>query len=205
METEEQPVRNRKRKNFFHVGPTQQHRNKFQIIRRTKDIQIFCDKIGLKIDEIILSRKHPDVNFDPDLIKITIREQNPIYQALKSKDQTNLSYKKYKILRKNLNKIIPSIEKVNRLQKKVNMVFEPKSNDYGVYLEPLTKIKFVCASFLKKNPDYEERSFKIKLACDGTNITKSNVKLLNFTFSLLNDADAMSVFGTYILGKIFSI
>jgi hypothetical protein len=45
-------------------------------------------------------------------------------------------------------------------------------------------------------------TFIIKLSADGTNITKSSLKLLNFTFTLINDEkNAKAAAGNYILGK----
>jgi len=190
----------REKKNFFRVKTAQQKRNKNLISKKTEIIQKFCNRIGLKIDEIILSKKNHDSDTKRK-IKITVKKNNSSFQALKAKDQTNLSHRKYNIMRSNMEKILPPLKEVNKLQKKVNAIFATNSNNYGIYLDPISKIEFVCKNFLEKNLDFKDTSFQIKLACDSTNLTKSNIKILNFTFSLLNETEAMSVFGTYILGK----
>ncbi len=93
-----------------------------------------------------------------------------------------------------------------RTQHKINNFFNLISNESGFFIEPLKKIKYVCEKFLSNNPDFSETKFKIKISADGTNLSKKNVKLLNFTFCLLDDkANAMNVNGCYCLGIIFLV
>ena len=123
-----------------------------------------------------------------------------------AKDLTNLSCRKYTILKQTLKEIngnnIPNIGKISNLQYKMNNFFELHANECGFYIDPIMKIKYVCEKFLIKNPSFTKTKFKIKISSDGTNISKKNVKLLNFTFSLLDDeAIAMNSVGCYSLGK----
>jgi hypothetical protein len=108
-----------------------------------------------------------------------------------AKDLTNLSIKKYTILKQTLKEIngnsIPNINKILNLQYKLNDLYELRSNDKGFFIDPIKKIKYVCEKFLLKNPEFSETKFKIKLSADGTNISKKFVNLLNFTFNLIDE------------------
>ena len=51
----------------------------------------------------------------------------------------------------------------------------------------------------------ENDKIVIKLSCDGTQITKSNVYLLNFTFTIINfKTTCKTSQGNFILGKFLS-
>jgi hypothetical protein len=72
----------------------------------------------------------------------------------------------------------------------------------GVYLDPLEKIRFVIKKYIEKNDIIENEPLILKLGGDGTNITKANLKLLNFTFTCINEKNvAKTSKGNYILGK----
>ena len=97
---------------------------------------------------------------------------------------------------------MPNYEAVNKLQLYLNYSFSIKSNNDGFYIDPVKKIKFVCEKFLNKNPNFSKTKFKIKLSADSTSITRTDIKLLNVTFNLLDDVEnCSSVFGSIILGN----
>ena len=54
---------------------------------------------------------------------------------------------------------------------------------------------------LGKSNQVKDNTFNILLSGDGVSLTKTQINILNFTFSLLNDGD-LSLRGFYILGKI---
>ncbi len=203
----------RKRKNFFDCGISQKIRNKNLILMQTEALSNFCNSIGLKIDEIILSPKIDQLNVNDIKINILpykMSKDLKIFKCLMAKDLTNLSIKKYSIMKQTLKEIngnsIPNINKILNLQYKLNDLYELQSNEKGFFIDPIKKIKFVCEKFLLKNPDFSEKKFKIKLSADGTNISKKFVKLLNFTFNLLDENEtAMNVIGCYSLGIHFYV
>ena len=122
-----------------------------------------------------------------------------------AKDITNLSCRKYSLLISTLNKLntnqMPGLKSVTKLQIKLNNFFKIQSNDYGFFVEPLDKIKYVCKKFLIKNPEFFRSKFRIKISADSTSISGTHINVLNFTFNLLDDVKtATSVFGSKILG-----
>ena len=168
----------------------------------------FCASIGLKIDEIILS---PYIESEISEIKVTILPEKKnkdfrIFKCLMAKDVTNLSCRKYTLLKKTLKDInvngIPNIRLITNLQYKINNFFPIQNNENGFFVEPVQKIKYVCEKFLLKNPHFSKSYFKLKLSADSTALSKKHLNLLNLTFNLLDDKDlAMNSVGCYILGK----
>ncbi len=201
----------RKRKNYFSLSKSQKNKNKILIRNEAfGSISQICKSMGLKISEIKLSS---ETNLEEEELKISVSESNntksyKAYIWLIAKDMINMSRKKYKILRKLL-KIndfdqLPSSKSVFKIQHKLNAFFRLEKNNYGYFVIPAEKIKFICTQFLKSNKEFKDknsRTFRIKLSADTVILSKKSRRLLNFTFSLLdNEKTAMSVHGTYVLG-----
>jgi hypothetical protein len=149
-------------------------------------------------------------------IKINILE-NDIYlktdnfkalKCLEAKDLTNLSNEKYNLLRNKLSEIIPfrlvGLKQLYRLKINLNNFFRitENQNGKGFFVDPEHKINFVCRKFLEKT-GFQSNLIRIKLSCDGVNITRTKIKLINFSFNILDDQkNALNVNNTHILGNI---
>jgi hypothetical protein len=195
------------------VSNRHQRRHRTTIKDLTEQTVKFCQRVGINLKKIegdaILN---PDFLIDnPTSIEVIINDpiihnktlEETIFDALKLKDELNLSRRDYKKLRCHLGKTIPCYHKVHLLEKKMNSFFKMHDpNNYGVYVDPLSKIQFVCEKFLSQNPTITIDVFKLKISGDGTIITKSNVDLLNYTFTVINDVKtAKTSKGNYSLGK----
>ena len=216
-------------KNYFECESTSKIRNQNRIrhLLQESSLRIFCEKIGLKILEIKFSpNDENEVNDDNNdlrnkstkltFIPFNINEEAYVYQWMIGKDLTDMSNRKYRLFRKLLKSIyfgrVPGVKKVIEQQKKLHNYFDLHKNDngFGFYFDPPQKIKFVCEKFLERNAWNEEiiqnigTTFNVKLSADSVTISKKNIKILNFTFSLLNDKrNCMGIFHTYILGIKF--
>lgn len=102
---------------------------------------------------------------------------------------------------------LPAISKCNEYKKKVNSFWPLRNNELGSYIkDPSSKIKFVCQKYLadkkRLNSGFQVKDniFKILLCGDCINVTRTNLSVLNFAFSLLNSGD-LSRKGFYALGK----
>lgn len=203
----------RRPKNYFDCHPDykQKHRNKIKQLLQHSDLKSFCEQIGLRIDEIKFSPN--DLAFRLVPAKITIAALNIskellVFKWMAAKDLINMSCRKYETLRKFLkdNYIgkLPCIDSVREQQIKIDNSFTLYQNDFGFFLCPQQKIKFVCEKFLERNKVFAEsgiKKFKIRLCSDGVQISKKNLKCLNFGFTILDDErNCKSVFHTYILG-----
>jgi len=177
-------------------------------------IQTLTRRLGLNVSTLILDPiNENNASCSIKDIKILINEQSCIdknervFDSLKALDRGNLSYESYKTVRSNLNYIpnkyrMPGINKVVEMKKKVDRVFEIKQSTTGFYVNTLQKIRAVCLKYLDNHRAVKNDTFTIKLSCDGTIISKANVHLLNFTFTLINDEQkCKTASGNYILGK----
>ena len=213
MDHEQRDSNQKKRKNYFDCSQSHQKYYKKLIIEsELTDLKRFCKRIGLHIDEIKMS---PHVkNRDKTKISISPRKISKdftIYKWMEAKDVANISRQKYLALKETLSFLnfgqIPGRDAVFKYQHQLNGFFKLKTNDFGFFVNPAEKIRFVCEKFLFSNENHFDKGdnkFRIKLSADLTTLSRKNVKLLNFTFSLLNDEkNSMSVFGTYIFGKSF--
>jgi hypothetical protein len=193
-------------KNYFKCSKRYQRVNRSKI---RSILQEFCSKIGLKVDSIILSRrkKKSGVFQKPPkltILKNQISKSQLAFQCMKATDLLNISNKKYHLLRKLLKNspyILPSKHWITEMKFDLNDFFEIIPNDKGFYANPEQKIQFVCKKFLIDNPDYPRQTFRIKLSADVTQISKTRIQLLNFTFDLLDDnKEISSVMSIFILG-----
>jgi hypothetical protein len=194
-------------KNYFLCNKRHQARNR-SIIR--SNIEKFCQKIGLKVNQIILSgqRKKESHNQKPaqiTILKNIASKSDRAFQCMKAKDLTNMSDKKYILLRNLLKEINPirlsSLQWINELRFSLDKIFEIISNDKGFFYSPEQKFKFFIKKFLVQNQDFKEKSIKIKLSADVTKISKTRIQILNIAFELLDDKNGISnVNRIFILG-----
>jgi hypothetical protein len=198
----------RKLTNYFKCNKRHQARNR-SIIR--SNIESFCQKIGLKVNQIILSGQKNKKNYHQKPAQITILKKiasksERAFQCMKAKDLTNMSDKKYILLRKLLKEIDPirlsSLHWINELRFSLDKIFDIIPNDKGFFFSPEQKFKFVINKFLIQNQDFKEKNIKIKLSADVTKISKTRIQILNIAFELLDDKNGISnVNRIFILGN----
>ena len=175
-------------------------------------VQEFCKSIGLEIESMIIKRINEARKSNKISIKYLNEQSNAaqsddnrikIIKALQAKDEANCSDKGYVNFRKYLDFVnIPSIKKILKVRKEVNGLFSIKESYVGFYNTPIQKIEYVCKQFIKEYDVVHNNTFILKLAGDGTSITKSNVTILNFAFTVINDyKKAKGVDGNYSLGN----
>jgi hypothetical protein len=178
----------------------------------SSDLERFCDKIGLRIDEIkftpndIIGRNiSPNLTIAPFYMSKEVK----VYKWMSLKDLINISCEKYEILKKFLKKNYlaapPCLERVRTQQLNLDNSFTLYRNDYGFFLCPKQKIQYVCEKFLERNEEFVKsgnKKIKIRLCSDGVRLSKKHLSCLNFVFTILTDEkNCKSVFHTYILGK----
>jgi hypothetical protein len=96
----------------------------------------------------------------------------------------------------------PSLDEIKTLRRQLSRVFKVENNLFGVYNSSVMKITYVCSSFIQNYGPVYNNELTIKLTGDGVNLSKKGVKLLNFAFNIIDDnANPMSIKGTYVLGK----
>ena len=118
---------------------------------------------------------------DEEELKISVSENNytksyKAYIWLIAKDMLNMSRKKYKILR-NLLKTndfdqLPSSKSVFKIQHKLNGFFRLETNNYGCFVIPAEKIKFICTQFLKSNKEFKEKNLRVVIITHYKNSKK---------------------------------
>ena len=107
---------------------------------------------------------------------------------------------------------IPSIFALKKRRAQLDNLFEIHNNEMGVYVSFREKLVFRLQKYFERKYGtqvdddalFRDRIVHVKLSADGTNIGR-NLKLLNFTFCVLNEgARAKRATGNYSLG-IFEI
>ena len=116
---------------------------------------------------------------------------------------------------------IPSIFGMKKRKKEIDSLFTVHNNEMGVFYSMRDKLKFRLESFFDRrygvkeendeetavsttNKPFRDEIIHVKLAADGTNIGRS-LKLLNFTFTIINEGGrAKTATGNYTVG-IFEI
>jgi hypothetical protein len=210
------PVRRqRKRVSYFNLREkTQKRLNRKDIRKLLIPAQDFCKKIGLRIESVEI-RKIQQIELP---IKLNILNTDPLdeeilklehaLKALEGKDISNLSDNNYKILTDNLSfadplNLIPNKFRVKNMRQELDNLIQIHESCNGVFFDPREKLEWVCKRFFDEQGGIiDDNTFYIKLAGDGTTLTKANVTLLNFTFTVINDIlKAKSVHGNYALGK----
>ena len=167
--------------------------------------RIYAASIGLYLNEVAFDTTNNlkrYIKIDTGDPNVNDEDQRLLEQAYLQENNL-ISQRKWTTLRNGLHwvKGISSINNIIAFKKQIDQTIQLTHNNYGVYVDPVAKITNVCKKFLEKNKVIRENTFVIKLSGDGTNITNSMLKLLNFTFTLINDEKtAKSCAGNYILG-----
>lgn len=107
-----------------------------------------------------------------------------IAKCLKTKDiglQSDRVYRQFSLVSN-----MPNLKSLIRLRDRMNSKFKIHVNAYGVYINPLIKIKWVLRNVVKKYGLKNDDLITIKLCGDGTQVGKK-LKLFNFGFSVINE------------------
>ena len=207
----------------FECDLKQQQRNLEFIEELLQETNYYCLSIGLEIEKVIIKTNSDEPCQIPLKNRINIVDENIFskyqndqrlkefaFKLLEAKDRCNMSDEGYKLIRKTLIElgiVIPTIELIREVRGKLDSTFSIRRNPKGFYFEPEEKLQFLCKRYLiDNNFELKNNSFLIKLAGDGSSLTKSGVTLLNFACTILNDSErAKSVKGNYSLGKLFFV
>ena len=192
---------NGRRKTYFEVRRTQKENNRKSIQKKLRIATKFCEKIGLKIDNVILSPVGKRKKLKPKLTIFhkNITKRDKVFKWMCVKDKLNVSDKKYQICRlssKEINPILmPNLHLIKQMQKNLNHFFKivkcyynpniHKPIEKGCYVDPLHKISYVCSKFLNQNENYNENTIRIRLSADSTQISKQHDMTHLNTFSSL--------------------
>ena len=151
------------------------------------------------------------LNIEPDVKNEDEASKAAICQT--AKDVALMSDKSYQKFRNALSPFakLCTLSECNTYKLRVNQFWRIQTNEMGSYLkDPIAKIKFVCQKYMEKlsklkpPEEVKDKTFKILLSGDGVNLTRNQLNVLNFTFSLVNDGD-LSLCGFYTLGKIVKL
>lgn len=205
-------ARLRKRKCFFEVGSEQKRLNRRLIHDKLDELNKDIANIGLHIDSVNIVKRVDGPNKE---VKLNInnktadelKNQDFLFKTIMAKDCSNLSERNYKIFRSTLGlSQLPTLKRLTKLKKNLNSIFKLSTNAYGAFVNPEEKIKFVIKQFLiREKEPVQDDTFIIKFSGDSTNITKANLKILNFAFTLINEKQtAKTSKGNYMLG-VFKI
>lgn len=157
----------------------------------------------------IIDARNVDPNFkfemtivDPNQLDLKENTNINKYNTQLIKDATYLSDHNYQKWRKFNPGIGPSLRQLKYARTFFGNYFKIYHNKYGYYYSPYQKIKFV-AEMIIKNQNYKPFTrINIKICGDATNLTRSKLKLLNLSFTILNEGKkAKTSKGNYILGK----
>ena len=140
-------------------------------------------------------------------------DEDKVEKLLYFKDKHSVSDRCYNDLKSKCGLKIPSLNKLVQFRNTIDSMFEIHNNEMGVFMSVEDKLRFRLDHFFKRkyrndinHPDtvFKDPIIHIKLGADGTNIGR-NLKLLNFTFTIINEgALSKTASGNYTLG-IFEI
>ena len=131
----------------------------------------------------MLSIKRDHNNSDDIKLPLVIQE---------AKDRSNMSEKNYIRFRNACSKIkdfkMPALFRLNELKFKLNNFFSINKNEFGYFVEPEEKIKWLLEKiYYKKNKIIKDNVFRLHLSGDGMAASKTRVNLINLTVRILND------------------
>jgi hypothetical protein len=136
--------------------------------------------------------------------KKTETKENKIFtdwDFLYLKDMCKLSHLSFKLLCSILN-LETNLNRMKTLTKNIHECFKTKKNEKGFYYRPSEKISFVLKRFIDENKILPSQFINIKLAGDSTVLNKPTVKILNYTFTIINDKKYNKTSkGHYLLGS----
>ena len=212
--SEEPRIFSKKRKSHFSLNSrTQIYMNKKSIEDKISQVQEFCNHIGLEITSVTIMKYDNSIDTQeqrkPEIIYINKASgletrKELISKALHAKDLSNLSDRGYNIFLQNFKSEfnLPTIGELFELKKDLKTLIRTERISKGVYNNPLDKIIYVCDLFVKSNGNFKNNEIILKLSGDSMQITRTGVKLFNFTFSIIDEREKpMSANGNYILGN----
>ena len=87
---------------------------------------------------------------------------------------------------------------------RLNNFFRIENNKYGFYLaDHFHKLSLFLTKYLENNFLNNFDTIRIKIASDVTNVTKTKIKILNITATIINDfKNAVASRGNLSLGKL---
>lgn len=215
-------TRNRSRKNFFDVSSRQQRRLtsriKQDILQYTNDL-LAPMGLSLKKLEVVptdIFEGTMDLRImDPRKEDEANQNRPTINNLLYYKDKFSISDKCYCDLKTKCFLPIPSLTQLKKRRVELDSLFEIFNNEMGVYVSFKEKLKMRLQCYFerkygenvesddalaKEGQVFRDHIIHIKLSADGTNIGR-NLKLLNFTFTILNEGQrAKRATGNYTLG-----
>jgi hypothetical protein len=202
----------RKRRNFFEISREGQRKCRHHIKEKTNDLNMFLKSMGLqfKCIEIVRRNDKVDEDFEIKIMNKTVTKfkteetKTLLLDALKAVDEANMSEQSYRGFKKTMKlPSMPTLYRIRAHRSRLNSFFDLKQNDFGHYVDARQKIEYVLKKIYKKETtQIKDDTFFLKFSGDGTNITKTSVQLLNFTFTVLNDKGICKTSsGNYILGE----
>ena len=200
-----------KRKSYYQVCQRQKIRLQHTIKEIFSESNHFLRNIGLCISGVELNPIELDecdfqLKIRPPTSDAADKLEPNVNNLLYYKDKHSISDVAYDDLKKMCHLQIPSIFKLKQRRSEINSMFEIFENEMGVYVSVRDKLILRLENYLQNNQesDCAEKTLHIKLGADGTNIGR-NLKLLNFTFTIINEgAKAKTANGNYTIG-IFEI
>lgn len=200
----------RKRRDYFDAGRESRRKTKVEIQYKLDDLNEFLKNSGLQFQSVVIVKKNIEFNEDYELNllgkRFASRSQNSqvlVMKALQAVDGANMSQRNYIGFKKQMSiSCMPSLNILTTFKKRLNQFFDLKKNEYGNFVDCKQKIEYVLKKIFTKHSNVVKNdTFSLKFSGDGTNITKSSVQLLNFTFTVLNDQERCKTsIGNYILG-----
>lgn len=209
LNLEQQIVNFNPRNFYFQLSEAAQKKIKKKIKQQIEILNTNIEGYGIMIEEIKivrfdreneLEKKISIIIFD-DLGTINIDVAN----ALFLKDKYLISDIKYNIIRNKLKADIPSLKRIKRKRKELNIEFIYRFPNLGksCFTDIKVKIQQHLIKYLTGLSDFtiqQRPKLRIKFSADGTNIGK-NLKLVNFVFTIPNDSKmAKGVFGNITIG-----
>lgn len=130
--------------------------------------------------------------------------------TLEFKDKSMISDHLYNSLMKHFNlknQNFPTLSSIKKLRKEIDEQTPIFRNLNGVYTDAKTKIVNILNEIANSETERKtilglNKKIRIKLTGDGGNV--GNLKILNFTFQLIDFSGSQSVYGNYTLG-IFEV
>ena len=201
-------LKNKTRKNYFTQHIRNKQRNYNLILKKLQEISNYCNSLGLSLLPVEICPFNNRLFTRKDLKIHQTANNNEDYdlKVMKAFDMSLTSYNKYQSIKNHLkDKFFPSKSKVVLIRKKIDTIFNIRSNQFGFYFDARQKITFILQQrleYLKEKKSISNNTIKLKFCADGIQVTKSRIQLINFSFSIIDDIEkSMSPNGHYILGE----
>jgi hypothetical protein len=206
-----------RRKSYYLVSRRQRNRLNKQIKDSITESTQFLKNMGLCLSYVEINPIEMDecdfkLKIKPPEEFLDVNKPN-VNNLLFYKDKHSISDRAYCDLKTRCFLDIPSVFSLKKRRGELDSLFELQNNQMGVYITLKDKLKFRLELFfgrkynqvdINKVENFQDHIIHLKLGADGTNIGR-NLKLLNFTFTILNEgAKAKTATGNYTLG-IFEI